>query len=199
MPGSRGRRGKQIVYVTWNDEQLGAVCKMNLQTKNVETIKLNKGIYRTPAFSPDGKKIIFRKQVGDNELGLVFSSKPGIYIMDADGGNLKFLSDLGEYPRFSPDGKRIYVSTGGNLFGALDKSYRSYDLSGKDERILAKGKYTNQWTPSPDGKWLAFSDLHKAYVCAMPMPGQTLDVSGGMGSVPVTLVSRDPSQRPGHR
>lgn len=183
--------GKQIVYVTWNDEQLGAICKMNLQTKNVETIKLNKGIYRTPAFSPDGKKIIFRKQVGDDELGLVYSNKPGIYIMDVDGGNLKFLSDLGEYPRFSPDGKRIYVTTGGNLFGSLDKSYRSYDLNGKDERILAKGKYTNQWTPSPDGKWLAFSDLHKAYVCAMPMPGQTLDVSGGMGSVPVTLVSRD--------
>lgn len=25
----------------------------------------------------------------------------------------------------------------------------------------------------------------------MPMPGQTLDVSGGMNAVPVTLVSRD--------
>ncbi len=188
---SFAKDGKQLLFVTWNDEQLGQIQKMNLETKSTESLNLPKGIYRTPAFSPDGKKIVFRKQGGDDELGFVNCNKPGIYLMDANGSNLKFVMESGEYPRFSPDGTRIYVSNGGNLFGALDKSISSFDLNGKDEKTLAKGKYTNQWTPSPDGKWLAFTELHKAYVCAMPMAGQPLDVSGGMGALPVSLVSRD--------
>lgn len=183
--------GKSLVFVTWNDEQLGQIQKMDLATLKTETLKLPKGIYRTPAFSPDGKKIVYRKQGGDDELGFIYSHKPGIYQMDADGSNVKFITETGEYPRFSPDGSRIYVTTGGNVFGSLDKSLRSFDLTGNDEKVLAKGTYSNQWTPSPDGKWLAFADLHKAYVCAMPMPGQPLDVSGGMGSVPVSQVARD--------
>ncbi|MBC7774257.1 MAG: PD40 domain-containing protein, partial [Phycisphaerae bacterium] len=150
-----------------------------------------KGMYRTPSFSPDGKKIVFRKQGGDDELGFTFCNKPGIYEINTDGSNLKFVMESGEYPRYSLDGTRIYVTYGGNVFGALDKSIRSYDLNGKDEKILAKSKYANQWTPSPDGKWLAFTELHKVYVCEMPMPGQTLEVSGSMGSVPVALVGRD--------
>lgn len=183
--------GSQLTFVTWNDENQGKIQKMDLETKFLETFKLPRGIYRTPAFSPDGKKIVFRKQGGDDELGFTNCNKPGIYIMDADGTNLKFVTETGENPCFSPDGARIYVTTGGNLFGALDKSLRTFDLNGKDEKILAKGKYANQWTVSPDGKWLAFAELHKAYVCAMPMPGQTLEVSGSMGAVPVALVSRD--------
>ena len=193
--------GKQLAFVTWNDEQLGHIQKLNLETKTLETLKLPKGIFRTPSFSDDGKKIVFRKQGGDDELGFTYANKPGIYLSDPDGSNSKFVVENGENPRFAPlpttvrgqeeDGQRIYVTTGGNLFGALDKSLRSYDLNGKDEKILAKSKYATQWTPSPDGKWLAFTELHKAYVCAMPMPGQALEVSADIKSVPVTLVSRD--------
>ncbi|MFN4257498.1 MAG: amidohydrolase, partial [Saprospiraceae bacterium] len=134
-----------------------------------------------------------RKQGGDDELGFAHCNKPGIYTVKTDGSNLKFVSSTGENPRFwdAPEGLRIMVTTGGYLFGALDKSLRSYDLDGNNEKILAKSKYVNQWVPSPDGRWLAFTELHKAYVCAMPLPGQALEVSAGMSSVPVSLVSRD--------
>ncbi len=183
--------GKSVVFVAWNDETMGQIQKINLENQQVQTIPLPKGIYRTPSFSEDGKKIVFRKQGGDDELGFVHCNKPGIYSVHIDGSNLTFIRETGENPRFSPDGTRIYVATGGNIFGSLDKSLRSYDLSGNDEKILAKSQYANQWTPSPDGQWLAFTELHKAYICAMPMQGQTLTVSGDMGSVPVALVNRD--------
>ena len=183
--------GRNVMFVTWNDEQQGQIKTINLETGTTETLRLPKGIYRTPVYSSDGKKIILRKQSGDDELGFTNCNKTGIYTMNADGSNLTFVMEEGENPLFSPDGSRIYVTTGGYFFGALDKSLRSYDLNGKDEKILAKSKYANQWIPSPDGKWLAFTELHKAYICAMPMPGQTLDVSGGMSSIPVSQVSRD--------
>lgn len=183
--------GKTLLFVTWNDEQMGQIQKLNVETLKQESLKLPKGIYRTPSWSANGSKIVFLKQGGDDEMGFTNCNKPGIYLMNADGSNVKFVTVSGENPHFSPDGQRIYVNTGGYLFGALDKSLRSCDLNGQDEKILAKSQYANQWATSPDGKWLAFTELHKAYVCAMPMPGQTLDVSGGMSAVPVALVNRD--------
>jgi imidazolonepropionase-like amidohydrolase len=45
--------------------------------------------------------------------------------------------------------------------------------------------------PSPDGKWLAFIELHKTYVCAFPQTGHTIDLSADTKAIPVTPVSRD--------
>lgn len=181
--------GKKIAYVTWNDEELGHL--KIYENGRISDLGLAKGGYRTPSFSPDGKKIAFRKQGGSDETGFTYCNATGIYVINSDGTNQTFVTETGENPVFSPDGKRVYVNTGGYLFGALDKSIRSFDLNGYDEKVLAKSKYTNQWAPSPDGKWLAFTELHKAYICAMPSPGQTLEVSGGMKNIPVALVSRD--------
>lgn len=183
--------GKSVVFVTWNDEGLGSIKIAPVTGGPARTLNTGKGIFRTPSFSPDGKKIVYRKQAGDDEMGFTFCNKPGIYIMNLDEGKGRFVTEKGENPHFSPDGTRIYVNTGGYLFGALDKAMISFNLDGADEKELAKSKYTNQWAPSPDGKWLAFTELHKAYICAMPMPGQALEVSGDMKSVPATLVSRD--------
>ena len=183
--------GKTLLYVTWNDEQKGAIAKLNLATLKPETLKPFQAIYRTPSFSPDGKQIVFRIQSGDDELGPGMTDKPGIYVMDADGKNMRFVTESGENPEFSADGKRIYVSTGGSLFGALDKSLKSYDLNGKDERVHFKSKYGHSFTTSPDGKWLAFIELHKTYVCAFPQTGKTIDLSADTKAIPVTQVSRD--------
>jgi len=44
--------GKSIVYVTWNDENKGVVKVMDLTTKATRNVTTEKGIYRTPSFSP---------------------------------------------------------------------------------------------------------------------------------------------------
>lgn len=184
--------GRSIVYVTWNDELKGGLSKLNLQSLQTESIPLRKAIYRTPSFAPDGKSIVFRIQEGDDELGPGLIEKSGIYQLTLSGNAQPvFITDEGENPRFSADGQRIYVHTGGYLFGGLDKSFVSFDLSGKDRKVLFKSKYVNQWMPSPDGKWMAFTELHKAYVCAMSMPGQAIDLSADTKSVPVSQVSKD--------
>lgn len=51
----------------------------------------------TPSFSPDGKRIVYRSE---REGG-------GLYIVDALGGEPRFLAAGGRDPRFSPDGKKI--------------------------------------------------------------------------------------------
>ncbi|MFN0176910.1 MAG: amidohydrolase family protein [Saprospiraceae bacterium] len=183
--------GKTLVYTTWNDEKRGGIQLFGASKSPV--IKgLSNYIYRTPSFSPDGKQIVFRIQDGDDEMGPAMTDKPGIYIADATGTeNPRFVSDQGENPKFSADGKRIFVQTGGALFGGLDKSLKSYDLNGKDEKVHVKSKYAHSFTVSPDGKWLAFIELHKTYICAFPQIGKTLDLSADTKAVPATVVSRD--------
>ncbi len=194
--------GKFLVYVTWNDVSKGRIIIRDLASGKTEALRLPTGIYRTPSFSPNGKKIVFRKQNGDDEVGPGMTDKPGIYVMTVESDTpigpdgqpetgVRFVCADGETPRFSADGKRIYVSTGGGLFGSLDKSFKSYDLNGEDERVHVKGKYDHTFTPSPDGKWLAFIELHKTYICAFPQTGKPIDLSADTKAIPVSQVSRD--------
>ena len=190
--------GKEAIFVSWNDQYGGALWKINLQTRALKQLPVLGGIFRTPQYAPDGQSIVFRMQEGDDETGPARTVKTGIFRLDLTrtpaGGfyeSLEPIFDEGENPRFSADGKRIYVNTGGYLFGALDKAFVSFDLNGQDRKVLFKSKYANQWAPSPDGNWMAFTELHKAYICAMPHSGQTVDLSADMKSVPATQVSKD--------
>ena len=183
--------GNEIVFVGWSDEEMGSIYKMPASGGRKTKLTEKKGIYRTPSYSPDGKMIVFRKEGGNGHQGFVHNKKPGIYTMNADGSDLKFVCKQGENPRFSADGKRIYFLTGGYLFGSLTKAYKSVDLTGNDEQVIFNAKYATQFVPSPDNKWVAFNELHKVYVAPMPMPGQPIGMSADTKAVPVAQVSRD--------
>ncbi len=101
------------------------------------------------------------------------------------------MTDKGEYPKFNKDGSRIYYQTGGNLFGSLDKSFSSCKPDGSDDRAIFKGKYSSQFTVSPDGNWVAFVDLHEAYIAAFPHTGKTITLGSDSSDFPVKKVSKD--------
>lgn len=185
--------GKQLVYVTWNDEQMGAVYYLDLQKKKASPVKLTaeKGIYRTPSFSPDGKEIVFSKESGNNILGNTSSTEPGIYTIPVSGGEMKKVIDKGAFPQFNKDGKRIFYQTGGYFFGSLTKELKSVNKNGEDEQTHVKSKYANRLIPSPDNNWIAFIHLHKAYVAPMPMVGKTLDLNAKTKLIPVAGITKD--------
>jgi imidazolonepropionase-like amidohydrolase/Tol biopolymer transport system component len=183
--------GKSIVYVTWNDTELGSIKKVGVDGKNAVKLTDTKGIYRTPSLSPDGKTIVYRKEVGNLDQGNAFTVKPGIYTMNAAGGISKFVCPNGEYPLFTKEGTRIFYQTGGVFFGSLTKELKSVDLNGKDERTHIKSKYANRLVPSPDNQWIGFTHLHKAYVAPLNMNGQEVDLDNKTTAVPVSELTRD--------
>jgi len=69
-----------------------------------------------PAFSPDGRKIVF----ASGPLARDIASRIGeIYIIDVDGSDLTRLISLPgdvESPKFSPDGRRIAFGAGGQIY-----------------------------------------------------------------------------------
>src|ERR1051325_9303028 len=54
-----------------------------------------------PAFSPDGSQIAFRSERDGG----------GVFVMGVTGESVRRLTDFGHHPSWSPDGKRIVVST----------------------------------------------------------------------------------------
>jgi len=178
---------KEIVYVTWNDEQMGAIMKIDVASKKTTRLSTKKGIYRTPRYSPDGKWIVYQKEDGNSQQGGSYCLNPGLYIMSSNGSKDTLVSKEGFEPYFSKDGKRLIYTNGEGEGYAM----KSCDLNGKDVRTHFTSKYTNSFTPSPDNNWIAYRELYKVYIAPMPGVGKAMDLSAGMGSVPVSQVARD--------
>lgn len=100
------RDGKKIVYekVLVN----GSIKETEIWIKNLQTNEnIQLGLGRTPAFSPDGRSIVFVKYAND-------SYATCLCVVNADGTNVTQLTDasMGTVwrPCFSPDGKQIVFS-----------------------------------------------------------------------------------------
>ena len=183
--------GKTIIYVTWNDEEKGAIKSVPVKGGASQKLSREKGIYRQPSFSPEGRKIVYFKEGGNSAMGYAYTMKPGIYTMEATGGAPVFVTDDGQNPAFNHTGDRIYYQKGGFLFGDLDKSYCSVNLAGEDKKVHFHSKYANQFTLSPDNKWLAFGELYHVYLVPFADHGQTFELSGDLKTMPIKKVSED--------
>ncbi len=183
--------GSEIIYVSWNDTEKGAIYKISSYGGSPVKLTSKKGIYRTPSFSAKGNKITFRKEKGNTDQGFTFTKNNGIYIMNADGSDEKFVIEKGEYPVFSEDGKRIFLQTGGTYFGNIEKKLISVTLDGHDEKTHITSKYANRLVPSPDNKWVAFTNLHKLYVAPLVLNGQTINLDDKTKAFPVSQLAKD--------
>ena len=184
--------GNSIAYVTWDDEKMGTVQTFNLQTKTVKILTKDKGIYRTPSYSPDGKTIVFRKAGGNGHQGFVHCKEPGIYKVASDGSATPvFVTPQGQFPIFNAKGDRIFYQTGGYVMGSLTKAVQSVNLDGKDKIDHFDGKYTHRYVISPDNQWVAWSELFKVYVAPFPKTGKKVGLTAKTKAVPVAQVAKD--------
>lgn len=183
--------GNELLYVTWNDLEKGAIYKININGGAPVKITSEKGIYRTPRYNTKGTQLVFRKEGGNADQGMSFTKNPGIYTMDLNGKNETMVTETGEFPMFSVDDSRIFLKTGGTYFGDLTKKLISVNMQGNDEREHVISKYANHVVPSPDNQWVAFSNLHKVYVAPMPNNGKPLTIDGNSDHVPVQQIAKD--------
>lgn len=179
--------GKLLVYVSWNDALKGAINSIDLATKAVTRITAEKGFYYTPRFSSKGDKIVYRKGEGNNVLGFAFGTNPGIYIIQASGGQPQLISKVGINAQFSADDSKIYFQTTENG----NKVFKVMDISGANQRTLYTSKYATQFAPSPDGKWMAFTELFNCYLTPMVNTGSPQELSAANKALPLNKLTRD--------
>ncbi|MFQ5569906.1 MAG: amidohydrolase family protein [Rhodothermales bacterium] len=179
--------GRTLVYTTWSDADLGAIYAVPLGGGVPRKLTERPGYYFTPRFSPSGDKIVYRRGSGNSLLGFVHGVETGLYWMSADGGTPHLIQENGREPRFDASGERVYFLTG----GGLNKEYKSVRLDGGDERTHFTLKYVNNVVPSPDGNWVAFTELFNAYIAPLPRTGGAVTLNKDTKAVPVRRVTRD--------
>ncbi|MDR3697832.1 amidohydrolase family protein [Mucilaginibacter sp.] len=179
--------GKSLVYIDWSDELKASVNKIELQTCQITRLTTDKGFYYTPKFNNKGDKVVFRKGEGNEVSGYAFGKDPGIYIVSANGGKPKMIINNGIYPQFSTDDSKLYYqSSDGDK-----KAFKMMDTTGANQQTLYTSKYTTQFNPSPDGKWMAFTELFNCYITPMVYTGSPQDLSATNKAIPLSKLTRD--------
>ncbi|MEP2937257.1 MAG: amidohydrolase family protein [Gilvibacter sp.] len=183
--------GNTVVFVSWNDREKGAIFSVPIAGGTPKKLTSQKSVFRTPSYSPNGQHLVFRKENGNTDQGFTFTKQTGIYSMSSNGGTATLLTQEGEYPMYNATGDRIFYQTGGTYFGNNTKSLHSINTSGFDKRTHITSKYGNRLVVSPDNKWIAFSNLHKAYVAPFNSAAATMDLGPNSKVVPVTQIAKD--------
>jgi TolB protein len=131
------------------------IFTMDADGGNVQQVTADKSTDTEPAFSPDGKQIVF---VGDRHVRGVSKELPKIFVVDVDGSNERQLTNgrsLDFEPSFSPDGKRIAF-----IRGPGESRLMTMTAAGTDLTTLTKFKdpFSAPGAPSysPNGKRILF-------------------------------------------
>ena len=189
---SWSRDGKWIVYVTWHDEDLGAVRIAPASGGEGRTITPDPGFYLEPAFSPDGGAVVYRKSRSGGTLSPLWSKNPGIYRTSADGESVPVrIARTGAAPHFGADPGRVYFT----VTERWDRRVlRSVPLRSNGEartRDHAGSKVATEMRVSPDGRWLAFAERFDAHVVPFTPASKAIEVGPRTAGLPVRNVSTD--------
>jgi len=163
-------RGDRIVFTSMRDGDL-ELYTMRLDGSDVRRLTGTVGYDGGAFFSPDGSKIVWRAsrpregaELDDYRRllaqGLIRPSKLDLYVADADGGNVRRLTDNGAAnfgPFFHPSGEKVIFSS--NLDAPRSRNFELYlvNLDGSGlERVTWFDEFDGFPMWAPDGRTFVF-------------------------------------------
>jgi len=181
--------GRSVLYTTWNDQDFGSVRISNMKGRKTTVLTSQPGHYIEPAYSADGKRVLYRKIEGGYLLSPLWSLNPGIYHVPADAKQApRLVGKEGSNPHFNADAKRVFFTIN---TGKLDTELllRSVNLDGNDQRDHLQGARATQFLVSPNGRWVAFTENFKTYLAPFFSNGKTITLNASTKDFSVRQVS----------
>lgn len=164
-------KGDKIVFTSDRSGDL-ELFTMDLDGSNVKQITDELGYDGGAFFSPDGTQLIFRASRPKTEAavkeykdllaqGLVQPTEMELFICNADGGDLRQLTFLGNAnwsPFFHPSGKKILFSSNFEAEKGFPFNLYFIGVDGQNLERVTHGETFDAFPVfSSDGKYLAFS------------------------------------------
>ena len=137
---------RQLAYVSF-EGNLSSIFIQTLRTGNRRKISDRIGINGSPAFSPDGRKLVLTLSNTDGNLD--------IHTLDLTTRKISRLTtnrSIDTEGTWSPDGSEIYFTSDR---GGSPQIYKISSVGGTPSRITFEGNYNARPRLSPDGKKLA--------------------------------------------
>lgn len=181
--------GRDVFFVAWNDESLGAIRRVSLRGGKSRVISEERGHYRELAISPDGATLAVRLTGGGYLLKPRFAHLSGVYTLPANGGKFSKVTDNGFSPRFAGRNDRLTVVRSHSEGGETMRKLTSLRLDGFEERDLAKWVRAREVAVAPNGKHVAFIEGYHVYLAALPRTGQMLSLGPKASNVPLRKLS----------
>ncbi|GAA4895613.1 amidohydrolase family protein [Ferrimonas pelagia] len=182
------RDGKQLAYVSWDDQAQGKVVLRDLRRKRERILTTEPGKYVEPAFSPDGDTLVFRKSKGYYITPRSWNREPGIYSVDLTNKKAepKRISKRGNRPHFGADNDRVYFTSS----EAGKPALVSVGIHGFEERVHFTSDHATEFHVAPNGKHLAFAERFKVFVTPLAHHGEILKIGPNGGGLPVKQLSQ---------
>jgi len=186
--------GKKLAFVSWNDVEKGHLWIAASNGKSAKQISKIPGQWSNPTWSRDGKEIVALKGSGATLRGSTLGNEmyQEIWTFDAKGkDDPHFVTTVPSRgsavrmptPFFGPDESRIWFMRDADDNVAELVSVRR---DGTNEKVHVKSKYGEEFSLSPNGEWVAFKRLHKAFVAPLATIGLgAMDLGDSDGSVKV--------------
>ncbi|HVR98077.1 MAG TPA: amidohydrolase family protein [Thermoanaerobaculia bacterium] len=183
---SFSRDGRSVVYVSWDDKDLGSVRVVSADGGEGRVLTDRPGHYVEPVFTPDGKQVVYRRVVGGGLRPTAWSTEPGVYRVPAGGGASTRITPDGERPHFGAASDRVYVTRIGEK-----RELVSIGLDGSEPRTHLSSENATEYRVSPDGRWVAFTERFNAFIAPFVPTGQTVEVGPKTKSIPLAKVTHD--------
>jgi len=183
------RDGRQIAYVTWDDDKGGAIKVVGAAGGTGRIVTPEPGYYREPAFSPDGRMIAFRKGSDGFLATPLWGRDPGIYVLPlATGAKARRVSKTGAFPQFGKDGERVFFVDGDADNNQL---FKSVSVDGADPITHLKAGNAAEFALSPDEKFIGWTERYQAYVMPFVRSGRQIDIAADAKALPQSRISAD--------
>jgi imidazolonepropionase-like amidohydrolase/Tol biopolymer transport system component len=205
---SLSRDGRHVVYVSWDDEQLGAVRIVPIAGGEGRVVSPRPGHYVEPVISPDNTQVVYRRATGGGLVSPRHSSDPGVYAVPLSsaaplrraqrGATVakpraeQLVSRSGTEPQFGVDSQRVFLVEEGPEDVRL---LTSMELDGHQRREHFKSARAEQFSISPDGRWVAFVEGFRVFVMPFAKLGRDdhkpIDLGPEGDAMPVGKVSEN--------